>query len=66
VALVMVGQQFKLQWPFYAGLGIGSLLFVYQQVLIRHRQRPQCFKAFLNNNWFGLVVFIGIALSFIL
>lgn len=65
VALVMVGQQFELQWPFYAGLAAGSLLFIYQQILIRHRQRAQCFKAFLNNNWFGLVVFIGVATSFI-
>ncbi len=33
---------------------------IYQQVLIRHRDRLDCFKAFLNNTWFGGAVFLGI------
>ena len=36
------------------------LLFAYQQWLIRDRERGPCFKAFLNNNFFGLVVFAGL------
>jgi 4-hydroxybenzoate polyprenyltransferase len=31
----------------------------YQQYLIRTRQPSLCFKAFLNNNWFGLVIWLG-------
>ena len=45
------------------GLAIGAVLFAYQQWLIRNREREACFKAFLNNNWFGLVVFAGISVS---
>ncbi|MEN9705949.1 MAG: hypothetical protein RLZZ393_1828 [Pseudomonadota bacterium] len=46
--------------PYWIGLGIGALLFLRQQVLIRQRGREDCFKAFLNNNWFGIVVFAGV------
>jgi len=37
--------------------------FVYQQWLIRGRERDRCFQGFLNNFWSGLLVFAGIALS---
>jgi 4-hydroxybenzoate polyprenyltransferase len=38
---------------------------VHQQVLIRDREPDRCFRAFLNNNLFGLVVFAGIALDYL-
>lgn len=63
-ALTLVGVQFELNWPYYIGIAAGAVLFAYQQHLIHRRQRSQCFKAFLNNNWFGLFIFMGIALSF--
>ena len=47
--------------PYYAGLFAGLGLAVYQYWLIRDRARAQCFKAFLNNNWVGCVIFIGLA-----
>jgi 4-hydroxybenzoate polyprenyltransferase len=66
LCLVMVGTKFKLGVFYYVGIGAASLLFLYQQVLIRNRQREDCFKAFLNNNWVGVVVFIGIVTDFML
>lgn len=39
------------------------LLFLYQQYLIRYRNPAACFCAFLNNQWVGLVWFIGLLLS---
>ncbi len=33
--------------------------------LIRHREPAACFRAFLNNNLFGLAVFAGIALDYV-
>jgi len=60
-ALVSVGQQFSLGIVFYSSLiGVG-LLFIYQQRLIRFRDRDACLKAFLNNHWVGMLVFAGIA-----
>ena len=62
--LMMVGQLQNLSWPYNAGLGVAAGLAVYQQTLIFHFDKPSCFKAFLNNNWFGLAVFIGLMASY--
>lgn len=59
-ALISVGQRFELGVAYYTSLVLASILFVYQQFLIRYRHRDDCFKAFLNNNWVGLVIFVGI------
>ena len=62
--LIVVGQLQNLGWPYYAGLAVATGLSVYQQILIFHFDKPSCFKAFLNNNWFGLAVFIGLMASY--
>ncbi len=46
---------------YHVALAMGALLFVYQQSLIRERDPARCLRAFLNNQYFGLVVFLGIA-----
>ncbi len=61
VALFMVGTRFELGLYYYASLAVCAGLFIYQQRLIRFRLRDDCFAAFLNNNWVGLVIFLGIA-----
>ncbi|WP_031434866.1 4-hydroxybenzoate octaprenyltransferase [Methylomarinum vadi] len=63
--LVWVGQMRDLGGFYYAGLLGGAGLFVYQQKLIFHRVKADCFKAFLNSNWFGLTVFIGLLLDYL-
>lgn len=64
-ALALVGTQFKLgYWYFVALIGTGGL-FIYQQILIRHRQREACFRAFLNNNWVGALIFAGICVHYL-
>jgi 4-hydroxybenzoate polyprenyltransferase len=60
----LVGQMAAMGWPYYLSLVVAAGLSVYQQELIFYRQKADCFKAFLNNNWFGLVVFVGIALHY--
>jgi 4-hydroxybenzoate polyprenyltransferase len=65
LALALVGTQFKLgYWYFVALIGAGGV-FVYQQYLIRHRQREACFRAFLNNNWVGAIIFAGIFIHYL-
>jgi len=66
VLLILVGQMQHLGWAYYAGLTVAAALSLYQQTLIFHRDKAQCFKAFLNSNWFGMAVFAGLALDYLL
>lgn len=60
LAFYMFGQQSELTAPYYIAVVVVIWLFAYQQFLIMSRNEAKCFKAFLNNNWVGLVIFIGI------
>jgi 4-hydroxybenzoate polyprenyltransferase len=60
LCLVLVGINTSMSWIYYLSIALASLFFIYQQVLIKHRLPDQCFDAFLNNNYFGMTVFIGI------
>jgi 4-hydroxybenzoate polyprenyltransferase len=64
-ALALTGQAAGLGAYYYFGLLLAAGLALYQQFLIRERRPERCFKAFLNNNWFGAVVFAGIILDFL-
>jgi 4-hydroxybenzoate polyprenyltransferase len=63
LALVLAGQQFALSFWYYLGLLVAAALLVYQHWLIRDRQADACFRAFLNNHWVGLAVFVGVVLG---
>lgn len=58
--LAMVGTLAHLGLGYYAGLTVALGLALYQQYLIRARDRDGCFRAFLNNNWLGAAVFAGL------
>ena len=55
------GVVMELLWPWYLGLVLAALLFVWQLFIARTRDRDACFRAFLINNWVGLVIFAGLA-----
>ena len=63
-SLAIIGQRFELGNIYKLSLLLVSLLFVYQQYLIAERKPDMCFKAFLNNNYVGFVVFAGIAMDY--
>lgn len=63
VLLALTGWLSGLGGMFYWGLLLAGVLFIHQQKLIADRKREPCFQAFLNNNYVGLVLFVGIALS---
>jgi 4-hydroxybenzoate polyprenyltransferase len=45
---------------YFVSLVLVAMLFIYQQVLIKNRERQACFNAFLNNNYVGLVLILSI------
>ncbi|MDU4484450.1 MAG: 4-hydroxybenzoate octaprenyltransferase [Enterobacter sp.] len=64
--MVAIGRLNGLNWEFYWSVLVAGLLFAYQQKLIAKRERDACFKAFMNNNYVGLVLFLGLAMSYVL
>ena len=49
---------------YFIGLAAALGLVLWQYQLIKNRDKSNCFKAFLHNNWIGLAVFIGIAAEY--
>ncbi|HZV98065.1 MAG TPA: 4-hydroxybenzoate octaprenyltransferase [Methylophilaceae bacterium] len=66
VLLVAVGILQGLSWPYYLGLLAAACITAYHYCLIRLRERSACFKAFLHNNWFGAVIFVGIVADYLI
>jgi len=64
--LAAAGVQQRMCIMYYVGLACAAAVAMYHFTLIRRRQRENCFKAFLHNNWIGAAVFAGIALDFAL
>jgi 4-hydroxybenzoate polyprenyltransferase len=64
VLLLIIGIMEHSGFAYYSGLICAAGLSVYQQKLIFHRDKALCFKAFLNNNWFGLAVFMGLLIDY--
>ena len=62
--MATVGWLSGLGWVYYASILVAGGFFVYQQGLIKDRDRDACFKAFLNNNYVGLALFVGLAVSY--
>ena len=64
MALLLIGQRAELSGFYYTGVVAATVLAIWQQFLIKDRDPARCFNAFLNNNWFGLVLFIGLVLDY--
>jgi 4-hydroxybenzoate polyprenyltransferase len=58
--MLLIGSQMEMGWFYYIGVMVAGLFFIYQQWITRERQTAQCLHAFLNNNWVGAALFVGI------
>lgn len=65
VILILVGSSLGLGVYYYLGLAGAGLAAMRQQFLIRHREPKGCFLAFLNNNYLGMVLFLGLAADYL-
>ncbi len=64
--LVIVGAIEGFGVWFALGLVGAAATAAWQQRLIRDREPTACFRAFLNNNWFGACVFAGIVGEYVI
>lgn len=64
--LFLIAKALTLSWPFYVSLLVSATLFVYQQHLIRRREKPKCFQAFLNNHYVGMTITLGLVCHYLI
>ncbi|MHC1481630.1 4-hydroxybenzoate octaprenyltransferase [Frateuria aurantia] len=62
-AMFMVGVRAGLAWPYWLALAGTAGLFAYQQRLLSGAPDSAGLTAFRNNNWVGLVIWLGIVLA---
>src|SRR5690606_41117167 len=56
---IIIGVTNGLGPAFFLAITVAATLFVYQQHLIRYRERAMCLRAFKNNEYVGLAIFGG-------
>ena len=66
IVFVVIGNLFDLGSIYYFSLVIILIFMIYHQFLMKKRQKKLFFKAFLNNNFIGMIAFIGIFLSVVI
>ena len=64
-ALILAGRAMKFGNWYLTGVAAAAVFFLYQQWLIRDREPSRCFRAFQNNQYVGLSVFIGVLLEYV-
>tara|TARA_B110000503_G_scaffold85373_1_gene129862 strand:+ start:94996 stop:95865 length:870 start_codon:yes stop_codon:yes gene_type:complete len=64
VFFYLAGRAFGLGLTFNGALVVAAVLFAYQHLLISERRTETYFKAFLHNNWVGMVIFVGVVMDF--
>lgn len=65
ILFILLGWVLTLTWVYFSGLIIVAGLFIKQQTRIIDREKKACFKAFLDNNYVGFVVFIALVLNYL-
>jgi len=59
VIFIGMGVTQAMHWPYWIALAGAAVLAAYEQMLLSG-DRDQAFRAFLHNNWIGLLLFWGI------
>jgi 4-hydroxybenzoate polyprenyltransferase len=66
LVMVLIGSQLEMSFSYYIGVLGAGLLSIYQQYVAKDKQPAHCLQAFLNNNWVGGVIFLGIVFHYAL
>lgn len=65
ILLIFLGWLEELNWSYFIALMVVAGLFIRQQLQIKNREQSACFKAFLDNNYVGFVIFAGFFLGYL-
>jgi 4-hydroxybenzoate polyprenyltransferase len=65
ITMVLLGVQLHRGLFYIVSLIVAALFFIYQYRLIRNREPSACLKAFLNNQWVGASIFVGLLLDYV-
>ncbi len=60
---LFIAHAFHLSMLFYIAYLFAQSLFIFQHFLASKHEREFYFKAFLNNNWYGLMMFLAIVMG---
>lgn len=66
ILLMQLGALRNLGPAFFTGIAVAAWLSAWQQWMTRTRAPEACIRAFLNNNYFGAAIFIGLAADYAL
>lgn len=64
ILFLILGEILHLNAWYYLFILLSCGFLIYQHVLIKDYDREKCFQAFLNNNWYGFVMFLAIYFGF--
>ena len=62
--MAFIGHAYGRGIPFYAGLAVALVFAIRHVSMIRTRDPAACFRAFLDNHWLGMAVFVAIAVDY--
>jgi 4-hydroxybenzoate polyprenyltransferase len=65
ILLLQIGINHGRENWFFGGIAVAAWLAAHQQWITRRREPAACFRAFLNNNYFGAAIFLGLALDYL-
>ena len=63
VTMFLLGARAGLGFVYLVALAVAAGFIAWQFAIARDRRPEHCFRAFLGNQWVGLIVFLGIALD---
>lgn len=64
--LLWIGWSLQFGWPYYLAVAVAAGLLLRQQLWVRRREPAACFRAFLDNNWVGGIIFLGILTHYLM
>lgn len=63
LSLFLLGFNYRFGVAYFICLAMAGIVILWQFKIARLRHREDCFRAFVSNQWVGMLVFIGIALA---